>query len=435
MHFRRLNVGFKLRSLNPGLLGILLLLLVSTPFAYATSASLIGASNQSSAATPCIQQIDSQVVRAGDPVSPQIVEDFAMNSTQYALAVAGLNSSFQGFNNDWTLSEATCTISWHDATASFLVTNAHDVKYILTVAENPLEGIIYNVALDGVFVASIAQTNSETYSGYAVADSSTPTSNPVDYASSTWYAPSVEVPSDPSPYSSPSCKWTGSDSSTECIVEFWTGLQNSTYDGPNHIPAHTGEVVQTGTFGNETCGYQVGGAYGCTSVYKDWSEYVRGYSNGNASPDGPYYCYPSPGEGDEVVGQVGSKLYFNDTSSNYTYTILTDYGSPNTTICSHFYNNGEVHTEYYADYFAETPQYGSSFFTLPEFTSPTTFYDCGMATGQTEFGAYPNYSNGYGFGSYIYNSDTTNTDTGTMYENSGSTYGYFGVTWVNSYGT
>jgi len=108
--------------------------------------------------------------------------------------------------------------------------------------------------------------------------------------------------------------------------------------------------------------------------------------------------------------------------------------------CSHAFV-GEVHTEYYADFFAERPQWGSShYFALPKFDT-FDFYDVGMGAGGSSSGAYPNYNRGYGFGSYMYNQWVGNnhyyqdTSVGTMYENSGSTYGYFSETWDSSAGT
>lgn len=380
-------------------------------------------------------------------VSNQVAESFAASAAEFKAAAAGYNFTYQGYSDEWTVDKNTCQVQWHDAAADFLLTNAKGAQLILTVAENPIEGVIYNITSGGVFTASpvSSSTDSETYAGYAIADGSPPTSYPVDYVSAIWYVPWVEQPNDPSG-TSPNCHITYSGDPNQCVVETWVGLQNSTYDGPDHLPSGHGEVVQTGSDGNETCTYNSGvGNWQCSASYRGWSEYVRGDSSGNLDViDGPHYCSTSEGTNDEMVGQVGTTYYFNDTSGYETYTILTDYGST-TTVCSHPFTNGEVHAEYYADYFQERPQLPSGSTVLPEFgtgsgassTNTVTFYDCGMAVGtlNSEFGAYPNYNSGYGFGSHMYNGGNTDTTVSAWTENSGSTYGYFSDTWDTSAGT
>ena len=370
----------------------------------------------------CIQQMDRQIVDAGNVVSSQAVQDFAKNSAQFASASAGFNSTFMGFNDEWTVNKATCTASWHDAAANYMLQNTKGSK-VLVISENPEIGVIYNVSYSGVQTAAIATVNSRTYSGYAMSINSG-ASTEITYASSNWYQPLVSAPTGTG---APSCNWAYQQPWTQCVLNVWVGLQNSTYDGPDHIPTHTAEVVQTGTQGNWTC------ITTCHSFYQGWNEYVRGNPSGTILVNDYRYCSGSMSVNDSITAQVGSQYYFNGTSGSTYYSILTDWQY--SWICSHPFSNGEVHPEYYASFFAERPQVGGNAFNaLPKFHT-FTFYNVGMATGRSEFGAYPYYDSGYGFGSYIYNGGTTDTTTGSMSENSGSTFGYFSEYWVSSYGT
>jgi hypothetical protein len=159
------------------------------------------------------------------------------------------------------------------------------------------------------------------------------------------------------------------------------------------------------------------------------------------SPYNPEYngCGMTIYGGDKFVGQVGTKLFFNSTSSYYTYTILTDYTHSN--VCSKEYTT-EVHAEYYADFFVEQPQFSTnSWFHLPKFNK-VTWDDMGMATAQTEFGTYPDYTTNWGFGSYEYNYDSahseyvqdTTTSSMTQEASPYQNWGVASVTWLESAG-
>lgn len=156
--------------------------------------------------------------------------------------------------------------------------------------------------------------------------------------------------------------------------------------------------------------------------------------------------YFTAGSGDEMDGAVGSQEVINGTTGNKFYTLLRDYS--NGVICEWAYPDPGVNfdhqpygKEYFADFFAERPQIGSTsnYYRLPVFGNSAdsytfTFYDCGMITEAQ--GAYTYYNLGYGFASYMLNAGTTNTSLGGMNQNGGgSSYGYFSETWDNSAGT
>jgi hypothetical protein len=103
--------------------------------------------------------------------------------------------------------------------------------------------------------------------------------------------------------------------------------------------------------------------------------------------------------------------------------------------------------EYFADFFAERPQYGSYYDPLPKFYTSSgnyfEFYDMTMITEST--GAWSYYNSGYGIASCMYNpqgtgscgsgSGTQDTTARPMYHNSGTYYGYFNDDWNSSAGT
>lgn len=405
----------------------LLFLLVLSPIAMIASAG----ANPGDTFSACTnQKLDSEMLNAGSVVSSQSVQDFATSSLQYQTAVVGFNSSYTGFNDEFSINRVDCTVSWHDAAANFKIQNEKKGEnYALVIEEDPRLGIVYGVTKDVYSEASIAQHGSTTYSGYAIAnDSSTPHTTAVDYVTANWNVPDL---SGPTGSGSPTCHWTAHNATTQCLFDEWTGLQNSTYDGANRtISSGTGEVIQTGTQGNYTCDTHLN----CYVQAVGWNEYFRGNTAGEIeAPE--YFCsaYISVSQGDGMSAQVGSEQQINGTSGSIYITVLIDETLDHS--CKHNYATGTyVHTEYFADYFGERIQGTTGIYALPKFTE-SEFQDLGMGTGSSkQFGAYPNYNNGWGFGSYMANT-TRNTSVTGMSETSGTTYGYFYEDWVSSVGT
>jgi len=379
------------------------------------SANAAGASSQN-----CTSNlIGKKILDAGSKVSEQAARTFAESSSQYQLSTAGFASTFSGIANDWEIDSRNCVVSWHDVSVNYLL-SGKDSTTVLTIDENPTLGVIYNVSVRPEIYPQISTQSSETYSGYGIAANSDH-STEVNYSTAYWYVPTVSTTS------SPGC---GSTPPSSCEFVAWVGLQNSTYDGPDHTVSK-GEVIQTGTQG------QVGCNPSCTSAYWGWSDYLSANSNG-IKYNNYSYCASSfiPQPGDEMTGQVGSQEIINGTSGNTYYTILTDWNVGYSCERAYTFSNhhGTYGKEYFADFFAERPQCGSTcYFALPQFSN-FEFFDVGMVNEAT--GAYTYYNFGYGFGSYMFNSQTQDTTTKPMIENSGgSTYGYFYEDWNSSAGT
>ena len=380
--------------------------------------------------------LERQMLDEGFPVSQRTARNFAESSALYASLIKGNSSSFTGTGNEWNLNFADCTVSWSGVLVNYLlISAATGSKYILTFDENPTNAIISSYEVSPWFSATIATNASETYSGYGVAVASHPVgteADEVNYTGTYWFQPTV------SNDASPGC---GSGSSI-CELAVWTGIQNSTYDGPDHSPAH-GEVIQTGTIATVTC------SGSCSETYNVFSEYTSGDQNGIYQEISSTCPGMNLSTGDDIVASVGSQAVINGTSGKAFYTFLEDDTSAKA--CNYPYNtslSGVCLTrgtspeackiaghEYYADYFAERPACGSScgYFQLPDFTS-FYFYECEMLNSST--GSYPYYNDGYGIGSVMSNNGTVNTSTGSMSETGGSVhYGYFQESWVSSVNT
>jgi hypothetical protein len=268
---------------------------------------------------------------------------------------------------------------------------------------------------------SIATTNSKTYSGYAVAESSdSPPSYTVDFASAQWVVP---VPSKDSGSGQPTCPNTG----LYCRIDAWVGIQNSTYDGPDHTPSGTGQVFQAGTQSQLVC------SPSCLASYDAWALYLKAGRSHTYDPLDCGVSYWTPSAGDTMNVEVGSELEINGSSGIYFYAIIRDSAQSRACFSGTQYTTSEVSsTNYYSDFFAERPQVGSSYYSLPRFQQ-INFTDAMMGSEGTKSGAYPNYNNGYGFGSYMYNL-ATNTATSSMSEVLG-TDGAFTVTYESGVDT
>jgi hypothetical protein len=372
---------------------------------------------------PCsTQELGREIASSSSPGSQASAVSFAESSAVFRALSLGFNVSFSSIGNEYDFSLASCSISWHDYAVDFSLKAQNGSQFSLGIGVNPQSGKVYNATMIPSVLASLSPQHSKTYSGYAVSANSG-ASLEVNYSESSWVVPTVSKPSNPG------C---GSSAPYECELLAWTGLQNSTYDGPDHSVTK-GEVIQTGTYGVVSCGSS------CISSYGSWYLYLAVDNNvvENGTSGIQQCAYSSANAGDTVTAQVGSQEVINGTTGNTYYTILYDFTVGNRA-CEHAFTfhphksgHGTYGKEYYADNFAERPQYGNNYDNLPKFTN-LQFYNIGMSCESC--GAYPNYNSGYGFGSYLYNNGYQDTTTKPMYENSGSTLGHFYVDWNSSEG-
>lgn len=314
---------------------------------------------------------------------------------------------------------------------SYVLQSSNGSAYLLTISGNPKTDAVFATQIRPFALSSLysdaSSVSSETYSGYAVAGNSSH-SEQLGYTASQWYVAAAHDTS------TVTC---GLSTST-CISEQWVGLQNSTYDGPDHLNS-TGEVIQTGT---QTI--YAGCPSACYAAYDSFAEYLSGKANGvTYNTTDVVDCDGGPGHftyvGDSVTGIVGSEQQINGTSGTQYSTILHDWTQ--SWMCSFHVNFSDASKtygkEYYSDYFVERPQCGlTCFYHLANF-SAMTFYDCESGTtGSTTFYNYPEYNNGYGFASYMGNGAYQNTDPMAWVLNSGSTtVAHFETDYYNSYGT
>lgn len=186
-------------------------------------------------------------------------------------------------------------------------------------------------------------------------------------------------------------------------------------------------MVQTGTTQNYTC--DTHGS--CATNSYLWSEWIKGgNSNGGQITD----CSINAAAGNLIFAETGTERQVNGTNASYYVTDTID--ETLSQGCLHRDSDSVIPTMYFADAILETPDGTHGIFALPKFSS-FNFVDYAMGTGATkQFGAYPNYSNGWGLGEYMENSGTTNTSTSAMSEDCcGSTLGYFTESWSSSSGT
>jgi hypothetical protein len=403
----------------------LLFLLVISPVAlFSTSA----AAGDTTAAACTSQQLSREILDAGTIVSDQVARGFTEASPQYNAAITGFSVSFVGISNLWGFNKLTCSVTWEGLGVNYALQSANGSSYSLSIGENPKTNTITDITISPQLIANLYanRVHSETYSGYAVAANTEATTS-VDYAESSWYVPTVYT------QSGQTCGTL--TAGTACNDLEWVGLQNSTYDGPDHLDAK-GEVIQTGTEGAiQNC------STSCTINYYSWTAYLAGTAAGaiknntfTTTPCGNRFTTHAQ---DYMTGTVGSQLEINGTSGTKYYTILTDWTQ--TGVCEsavNFTSHSKTYgTEYYADFFLERPQEATHFFHLANF-SALTFYSVTMGSSGATFGAYPDYDAPYGFASYMENNSVINTAIDAWTLNSGSTtYGYFDTTFSSSSGT
>jgi hypothetical protein len=395
--------------------------------------STVGASPSASGCTAAV--LDQKVSETPVPVTERSAVNLVEASSQYQSAVRGYNSTFTGAGTEWNEDSTTCTVSWSNFDVHSLLIATNGSAYVLTIAANPSSGTISTVTITPVVAASIASESSTTYSGYEVATSSAHDTT-VDYSTAYWFVPTVSG-------TSSECGSNGT-----CELFTWTGVQNSTYLGANHVGG-SGEVIQGGTYGEVPC-YE--GSCLSPADYGAWGEYLYGNSNGVQRVDYSA-CSMTVKAGDTMYEEVGSGYAINGSSSSTYHSIINDFTQGH--ICQPFGGgltyytqcfivktdtdgNCEMSgTEYFAGYILETPQTtGGSTYPLPKFTVPgeDVFDILGMYS--TSQGAWTYYNDGYYQYAWMENSNTNNTSVTPMYENSGgSTYGYFNETWLSSSGT
>jgi len=406
-----------------------------SPVGMLASVGAAGAANSGQACN--IHAVGLAIGAAGNPASPQSVETFAEQSPQYLGIVADGKSTYIGYASDWSINQSDCSVTWQNASANFLVQNSTGAKYVLVVDENPNLGLIYNVSREAVLDLGIPTTTANpTYSGYEIANSSSPTSVPVTYAEADWTVPSVSAPTGSG---APSCDYTSGEAWKQCLVTDWVGLQNSTYEGnESAFTTGVGEVLQTGTIANYTCSHS---GSPCYSSELPFTGYLRASTQYTFLDNHLSYCSFGGHDGsigDSITGEVGSNSQIGLSGSNYT-DLLVDWTYGSGEACtSTWATTGTyqyVHTpEIYADYIAERPSTGGFPGTptaLPKFAN-TEFYDLEMGTGTGhQLNPYWNYNNDWGNGLYMKNEGTTLTTTGSM----SSVGGDFYVDWSSSYNT
>jgi hypothetical protein len=399
----------------------LLFLLVLSPIAMLSS---VGASTAETTSACTTQKLGAEMLDVGTVVSSQAVQNLASQSSQYQAAVAGYSSTYTGYADEYTIDSTNCTVSWHDAAANFLLHNSKGV-YILVVADDPRLGIVYSITQHGYSSASISVQNSATQSGYYIAnDSSSPPTTGVTYTTAFWDVPDLYQP----PSGQPQCGWTESNGPSECLLDEWTGLENNSYIGNAVGFTGTNVVVQTGTTGNFTCDTHSN----CYVKAWGWSEWTQ-VGSPTKTPQ-IKTCSLSVSQGDGMSAEAGTEQQINGTSGSYYVTVLIDESLDQS--CKAQYSTSEVPTMHYAISTLETPQNTSGIYTLPKFET-FQFQDFGMGTGGSkQFGAYPNYNSGWGYGTEMKNYGYQETTTSGMSENCcGSTYGHFTETWDTSSGT
>jgi hypothetical protein len=415
----------------------LLFLLVISPVA------ILATTGVSASVAACTNAtVDAAVLDTNVPFTQQSAVSLTESSAEYLSAVSGYSSTLLGIGNEWNFDSATCSVSFDSFAMNYLLKATNGTEFELTLGVKPQTSDVFGATIRPVAEATLLPINhsssstwSNTYSGYALAANGNYNSA-VSYTTAYWYIPEISAPSG-------GCGSSASSSPPECMLDVWTGLQNSTYDGTNYVPAH-GEVFQTGTEG--TCSSSCTGN-GAPS-YSGWSEYLNGDSSGVVQ-NLVQSCNSdfSASAGDEMYGVVGTAYEISGGSSSTFDTELRDFN--NGSICDFSYSSSTscgqsdcniAGTEYFADYFIETPQDASDSgtpFMLPKFTEISDagdlFYVMGMLSSSQ--GSYPYYNDGYYLTSDMGNGGTHNTHTSAMSENAGSTYAYFNENWLSSANT
>lgn len=347
-----------------------------------------------------------------------------------ASATSGYTASLSSIGTNWHES-STCGVSFDYYSITYLLKAANNSQYVLTLGSSPGTGVVFNAGITPVAYRSLPiNQTSTTYSGYAIGQDSAHDAY-VNYTQVGWWLPTIHAPSGNCGIST--------NSPPACLLSEWTGLQNSTYDGSNHVT--TGEVIQTGT--DAYCNTSCSGA-----SYYGWAEYLNGNSMG-IQQNLVHTCANTISAGDEMYGEVANQKVINDTTGKTFYTYLYDYYTSTwcdwhvspSTLCTATVYCKIAGKEEFASYFAETPQFSNTGnYMLPKFRAPLDsdlFFGAGMYAYNT--GTYPYYNDGY----YLYSNMkncasggspcTQNTYLTTMTEvGGGNTQGNFNESWKSS---
>jgi hypothetical protein len=370
-----------------------------------------------------MKTLEDQVVAAGQVVSTQDAINLAVASIQYKQASASFSSvSFSGANDGWSY-DSSCKVTWTGIAVNFLMLSANGSKYTLVVSENPLLGVIYWVETVPTMSAAISpQCNSPPYyppcnwSGYAIAADS-PQTGQVFESDARWFVPPISEPSGPF---QPSCTTTN-----PCVLLEWVGV---TDEKPSMAPG-SGTIVQAGI---ESQVYDNPFPPPTTiTTYKAWTEVYC--TNGSSWCQlGVQYCMnPHPNSGDQMQSSEENQLAYNGTPGTNYYIFLNDWTQ--SWLCTAQPNGNPVNvnfTPHYAAFIAE--RNNPSAYHLAQFQD-WYFTLCAFYVGSYQ-GVYSNYNSGYGYGVYMENSASIDTNTATMSQ-VGNGYGQFTIHWQTSQGT
>jgi hypothetical protein len=368
-----------------------------------TVLSTVHVTSAGASSTSCARQnLSSQIETIGN-TSPTEQQDinFATGSPQYRTAAAAFTSTIAlGATDSWSW-DSNCKVSWSRAAVTFEVQAANGSKYDLVVSENSKLDQIYSVIVTPFSEAGPISSGCPTQStgcnwaGYAVADSNS-SPDQVYYVDSIWYLQKAYIPT-----SGQSCTVIH-----PCEISQWDGLTDS--GGAHIIQAVTKSYL-----------------IGSTNSY---FVYLEVYPSGLNDE-----CSNLPSSGDEMEGVVENQYYYDGTSGSNYYFNLWDWTA--NIDCTPVHGNPISVTSFtpkYAAFEAEREQAGTNVLAA---TTSMEFYNCQFATSLSSTGVWQDYNYGDGFGSSIYNNGYNETYPGTMYHNSGSYVGYFGINYLTSNGT
>jgi len=405
------------KKLNSGSILLVITLLISARSAVAAigvpSQNVSGNAVSSSSSGCTNNQIVSLTATTPIGITQQAAISSAQSDSRYQSLSANASSvSFVAIGHGWGINRTTCTVSLEGLFVNFLVTASDTSRYRIVASEDA-HGVVQEIQKEAAVAASISVGNSETYSGYGVSENSAANQELIG-AVTVFTQPTVSAPS--GTYlgqTEPSC------SPDNCQVTMWDGLASSDYDGPGS--ASSGGVVQGGTYATvDSSG---------TVNYFTWGENFRSNLSNNTISTCGGNDVPSPG--DTISAYVEDEYLATGTSGSNWYTSEID-GSND---CEFTWSS--VETPYYADYFVERPQIGSSSYAvLPNFDS-VSFAQC-QYYFTSWVDAYTPYNDGYGFGAQMLNSyggtNYQDTTTDSMYEGQYS-IGEFTVGYDDSIGT
>jgi len=264
----------------------------------------------------------------------------------------------------------------------------------------------------GTQTCSWAEFYYPVFSGYEFRTGCTQQTSPVYEATSTWTVPSAAEP------------WQNACDNHHCDISVWDGLTHDAGGGSGS----SAYIVQAGTQSGVYCLFG-----GCSYFYSSWYEFW---------PRSPQSC-GAINAGDVVTSDVINEA-INGGSSSYWDIFLTDYGQggkgSTVALCATTGNGFGVATPYYAQFFAERPQYcnlaGSCYdATLPKFSSNlgTVFYmnaTMNRLNKASAVSGYTAYSTGWFTRYWMQNQNTLNIDPMSL-----SGDNSFSQIWLTSFGT